>query len=240
MRIAMWSGPRNLSTAMMYAFASRPDTSVIDEPFYSAYLKATGLKHPMADEILASQPVDPNTVVDTLLGRIPNGQSVFYQKHMTQHMIDGMPRGWMTSVKNVFLIRHPARVVASFSAKYENPTVDDLGFTQQLELFRQVADLGERPLVVDSTDIRHDPETMLRLLCNSLGLSWTPAMLSWKSGGHPADGVWAKHWYGGVHASTGFAKAEGALPQLSVDKRALVDQVMPAYEELRSYKISAN
>ncbi len=240
MRIAMWSGPRNLSTAMMYSFASRSDTSVIDEPFYAAYLKATGLKHPMADEILVSQPADPKTVVDTLLGPIPDDRSVFYQKHMTQHMIDEMPRGWMRSMRNVFLIRHPARVVASFSAKYENPTVDDLGFAQQLELFRQVSDLGEQPLVVDSTDIRRDPETMLRCLCRGLGLSWDPAMLSWKSGGHPADGVWAKHWYGAVHASTGFAKAEGAVPQLSDAAQALVDQVMPAYEELQSHKISRN
>ena len=138
MRIAMWSGPRNLSTAMMYSFGARSDFAVVDEPFYAAYLTLTGLQHPMRDEIIASQPIDPKAVVDQLLGSIPAQKPHFYQKHMAQHMIDGVPRDWVAQMTNVFLIRHPARVAASFSAKYDNPTLADIGFAQQLELYEQL------------------------------------------------------------------------------------------------------
>lgn len=237
MRIAMWSGPRNLSTAMMYSFASRLDTAVIDEPFYAAYLSRTGLVHPMRDEIIASQPTKTKDIVETLLGPIPNGRTIFYQKHMAQHMIEGMPRDWLSSVKNVFLIRHPARVVASFSAKYENPKVEDLGFVQQLELFNQVAAIGETPIVIDSTDIRRNPETMLRRLCDALGLVWDPSMLAWKAGGHAADGIWARHWYGSVHASKSFAAAEGDLPKLTGVSKDLLDRNLPIFERLERFKI---
>ncbi|WP_137701021.1 sulfotransferase-like domain-containing protein [Marimonas lutisalis] len=237
MRIAMWSGPRNLSTAMMYAFGARTDCAVVDEPFYAAYLAQTGLDHPMRDDILAAQPQDPARVIDALLGSIPAGKPHFYQKHMTQHMIPGIPRDWMARVTNVFLIRHPARVVASFGAKYDNPTLADIGFTQQAELFDHVRALGQAPVVVDSADIRRAPETMLRRLCDSIGLPFDPAMLSWPAGGHPDDGVWAPHWYGAVHASTGFAPAEGPLPDLPPDRAALARAAMPAYEKLAAVKL---
>ncbi|MEQ8898276.1 MAG: HAD family hydrolase [Roseovarius sp.] len=229
MRIAMWSGPRNLSTAMMYSFGARADFSVIDEPFYSAYLTQTGLDHPMRDEILASQPCDPKDVIARLLGPIPDGKPHFYQKHMTQHMIEGVPRDWIEEVTNVILIRHPARVAASFSAKYDNPTLADMGFTQQLDLYEQLKSQGRTPVVVDSAEIRRDPEGMLRQLCEVIGLSWDPEMLSWAKGGHPADGVWAQHWYGTVHRSTGFAPAEGNLPDLSEDQAVLAEAAMPYY-----------
>lgn len=237
MRIAMWSGPRNLSTAMMYAFAARPDWAVVDEPFYAAYLAKTGLDHPMRTEILASQPHDPNKVEQALIGSIPDGKPHYYQKHMTQHMIPGIPRGWMAKMQNVFLIRHPARVVASFSAKYENPSIMDIGFLQQAELFDQVRAAGGTPVVIDSSDIRRDPEKMLKRLCTAIGLDWTPAMLSWPSGGHAQDGVWAAHWYGSVHASTGFAPAEGPLPDLPSDRAALADQAMESYLRLAAEKL---
>ncbi|MCR9140572.1 MAG: HAD family hydrolase, partial [Alphaproteobacteria bacterium] len=143
MRIAMWSGPRNLSTAMMYSFGARSDCAVMDEPFYATYLARTGLNHPMRDDILASQPTDPAGVVDQLLGPIPDGKPHVYQKHMTQHMIDGIPRDWILEVTNVFLIRHPARVAASFSAKYDDPTLADIGFVQQAELFDGLTAAGK-------------------------------------------------------------------------------------------------
>ncbi len=237
MRIAMWSGPRNLSTAMMYAFAARPDCAVVDEPFYAAYLAKTGLAHPMRAEILAAQPQDPAEVEQALIGSIPAQKSHFYQKHMTQHMIPGMPRGWMSEVSNVFLIRHPARVVASFSAKYENPSIMDIGFLQQGELFDHVCALGGTPVVIDSSDIRRDPEKMLKRLCAAIGLDWTPAMLSWPSGGHADDGVWAAHWYGAVHRSTGFAPAEGPLPYLAPEAAALAEQAMDSYRKLAAEKL---
>jgi hypothetical protein len=237
MRIAMWSGPRNLSTAMMYAFAARPDCAVVDEPFYAAYLAKTGLDHPMRDEILASQPHNPAQVEQALLGSIPAEKPHFYQKHMTQHMIPGMPRGWMVEVINVFLIRHPARVVASFAAKYENPTLTDIGFVQQAELFDEVRARGGNPVVIDSSDIRRDPERVLKRLCTAIDLAWDPAMLSWPKGGHADDGVWAAHWYGSVHASTGFAPAEGPLPHLDGERAALADQAMAFYLKLAAEKL---
>jgi hypothetical protein len=237
MHIAMWSGPRNLSTAMMYAFAARPDFAVMDEPFYAAYLAQTGLDHPMRAEILASQPTEANAVIEQISGSIPGQEPHLYQKHMTQHMLPGIPRDWMAGVSNVFLIRHPARVVASFAAKYENPSLADIGFLQQAELFDEITALGHTPIVIDSADIRRAPETMLKRLCSALGLDWTPAMLSWPAGGHPSDGVWAKHWYGAVHRSTGFAAAEGPLPVLAAKEAALAEAALPAYEKLAAVKL---
>ncbi len=158
MRIAMWSGPRNLSTAMMYAFGNRADFSVIAGPFYAAYLALTDLDHPMREQILNSQPTDPKLVETGLSGPVPEGRDHYYQKHMTQHMVPGIPRGWMADVAHVFLLRHPARVVASFAAKYEAITFEDIGFEQQVKLYDQVCELGQKPLVVDSFDIRQNPE----------------------------------------------------------------------------------
>lgn len=234
----MWSGPRNLSTAMMYAFGARPDCAVIDEPFYAAYLARTGLNHPMRDAIMASQPNDPKDVITNLLGPVPGGKAHFYQKHMSQHMIPGIPREWVAEVTNVFLIRHPARVAASFSAKYDNPTLADIGFVQQLELYEQLKAEGANPVVIDSADIRREPETMLRKLCAAIGLAWDPAMLSWPKGGHPDDGVWAAHWYGAVHGSTGFAAAEGPLPELSRAQAELADAAMPYFTPLNSVRLT--
>ena len=234
----MWSGPRNLSTAMMYSFGARADCAVVDEPFYAAYLAQTGLDHPMRDEIIASQPTDPAKVIETLLGPVPDGKAHYYQKHMSQHMIEGVPRDWVHRVANVFLIRHPARVAASFSAKFDNPTLADIGFVQQAELYNQLVAAGARPIVIESADIRRDPEVMLKRLCAAIGLGWDPAMLSWASGGHPDDGVWAAHWYGTVHQSTGFAPPEGALPDLDGPRAALAEAAMPAYEHLRAVALS--
>lgn len=237
MRIAMWSGPRNLSTAMMYAFGNRGDCAVVDEPFYAAYLHKTGLDHPMSKEILTSQSHDYEQVIGELLGSIPGKKPIFYQKHMTQHMIDGIRRDWIGEVRNVFLIRHPARVIASYAAKRENPTLEDIGFRQQAELFDLARGLGETPIVIDSHDIRDNPEAQMRSLCEALGIKFDPAMLRWPSGGHPQDGIWARHWYGAVHRSTGFAGAEGPLPEVPDHLCQVRDEAMPFYEHLKAYKI---
>jgi Sulfotransferase domain len=236
--IAMWSGPRNLSTAMMYSFAARGDCAVVDEPFYGAYLQATGLAHPMAAEVIASQSPDPLRVASDCIGPVPQQQSLFYQKHMTLHMIPAFPRGFMQSLTNVFLIRHPARVVASYAKKREGPTLADIGFQQQAELFDEVAGwMGRAPLVIDSADIRADPKAALTRLCAALGISFTDAMLHWPIGPKPYDGVWAPHWYNAVHKSTGFEDPEGALPDLPADYAKLADQAMPFYEKLAAYKL---
>ena len=150
MRIAMWSGPRNLSTAMMYAFGNRKDFVIVDEPFYAAYLVKTGLNHPMRDAIIASQPNDPNEVALALSGPIPDGKAHFYQKHMTQHMIEGMPTGWMSAARQVFLLRHPARVIASFAAKYPDLRLPDIGFVEQSRLYDAAIEQGQKPVVIDS------------------------------------------------------------------------------------------
>ncbi|WP_224824394.1 sulfotransferase [Cognatishimia sp. MH4019] len=237
----MWSGPRNLSTAMMYAFAARGDCAVWDEPFYAAYLSQTGLEHPMREDILAAGEVDPVAVAKRCLSTIPQAQSLFYQKHMCQHMLSGMPRDWMREVQNVFLIRHPARVLASFAQKYEEPTLADIGFAQQAALFDELTvELGQSPLVIDSYDIRQNPRQMLQRLCTALGLSWTDRMLSWPAGGHPDDGVWAVHWYSAVHRSTGFAGPEGPLPVLTGRYAEVVEKALPYYQRLKAFSLSAD
>ena len=237
MRIAMWSGPRNLSTAMMYAFAQRDDFAVWDEPFYAAYLHATGIIHPMQDEILAAGERDPNLVITKCLGPVPDGKSHFYQKHMTHHMIPDFDRSWIAKVTNVFLIRHPARVIASYAAKRDELTLDDIGFRQQLDLYRQVKSMGQNPIVIDSVDIRANPEQTLNKLCQCLNIPFDKKMLRWPVGGNPADGAWAPHWYGAVHRSTGFADPEGPLPDISDEHRQICDDALEIYEELRQHLI---
>ncbi|WP_149754701.1 sulfotransferase-like domain-containing protein [Roseivivax sediminis] len=237
MRIEMWSGPRNLSTAMMYAFGNRADMHVVDEPFYAAYLAETGYAHPMRQEILAAQPQDPDAVIDQLTAPAPDGSPHRYHKHMAQHMTPSVPRDWIAGGVNVFLLRHPARVVASFGAKYPDPALADIGFAQQAELHDRLIGAGGAPVVIDSHDIRAAPELMLRRLCEAIGLAFDPAMLAWPAGGHANDGVWAPVWYGSVHSSTGFAGPEGPLPELDGAGAELADAAMPAYRYLAAKKI---
>jgi len=238
MRIAAWSGPRNLSTVMMYAFAARGDCAVVDEPFYAAYLAATGLDHPMRPAVLAAQPSDPAVVAGACLGPIPQGKGLFYQKHMAHHMLPAFDRGFASDCQNLFLIRHPARVVASYAKKREAPVLGDLGFAQQADIFDRVANATDRtPLVVDSADVRDDPAAMMRALCAALNIPFTQKMLRWPAGPKPFDGVWAPHWYGAVHLSTGFEGAEGPLPVLPDEYRRLTDQAMPFYEKLARHRL---
>jgi Sulfotransferase domain len=237
-RIAMWSGPRNLSTAMMYSFAARGDCTVWDEPFYSAYLDATGMNHPMREEIIAAHEPDPDVVAATCKGPVPHGNALFYQKHMTLHMIPEFDRRWMRSCTNVFLIRHPARVVASYAKKREGATLADIGFVQQAELFDEVAAWSATaPVVVDSDDIRADPEAMLQKLCVAIGVTFSRKMLRWPAGGNAADGVWASHWYAAVHRSTGFDGVEGPLPDLGGAYADLAAQALPFYKKLAAHKL---
>lgn len=237
MRIAMWSGPRNLSTACMYAFGARDDFAVVDEPFYAAYLAKSAIEHPMRAEILAAQSSDPSQVISELTGSIPDGKPHYYQKHMTQHMVFDGTDDWMKDFSHIFLIRHPARVIASYGAKRENPTLDDIGFHQQARLFDEITAAGGNPVVIDSHDIRDDPEKMLRRLCDAIGLSWDAAMLNWPAGGHKDDGVWASHWYGAAHRSTGFAGSEGPLPDVPASMKSVLDAALISYERLFTHKL---
>lgn len=232
MKIAMWSGPRNLSTAMMYSFGARTDFAVWDEPFYAPYLARSGITHPMRDQIMSAHEADPEVVAARCAGPIPDGCPNFYMKHMGLHMLDGFPMGWAEDCVNVHLIRHPARVVASYAAKREAPTLEDIGFVQQARVYEQLGGV-----VIDSHDIREAPERMLRRLCAAIGLEFDPAMLSWPAGGHRDDGIWAAHWYGAIHRSTGFAGAEGPLPVLEGAAAELAEAAMPFYEQLRAVKL---
>lgn len=232
MKIAMWSGPRNLSTAMMYAFENRADFAVWDEPFYAAYLAKTGYDHPMAADIIAAHEADPEKVAARILDTNAGQKPHFYMKHMPHHMIDGIPTGWTEGCTNIHLIRHPARVIASYGAKRADITDDDIGFRQQADLYDQIGGL-----VIDSADIRANPETMLKKLCATIDLPFDPAMLSWPSGPRADDGIWAAHWYNAVHKSTGFAGAEGPLPDLAGRDLKLLENALPYYEKMAAHKI---
>lgn len=231
MRIAMWSGPRNLSTAMMYAFGARADFAIMDEPFYAPYLAATSADHPMAEQIIAAHETDPD-VVGRNCARDADTTHL-YMKHMPHHMLEGFPLDWAKSCVNVHLIRHPARVIASYAAKREAPTLEDIGFVQQAKLHAQIGGF-----VIDSTDIRAQPKVMLRQLCDQIGLPFDANMLSWPAGPRPEDGIWAKHWYGSVHKSNGFAGEEGPLPDVPHDLQPVLEEAMPFYLRLKTLRLS--
>lgn len=238
LRIAMWSGPRNMSTTMMRSFGARADTVCVDEPFYAAYLHLTGLRHPMSDEIFVAQSSDPNDVAADMMS-CPDPQArVFYQKHMTHHMVPEVPRDWMQACRNVFLIRHPARVIPSYARKMETVSLDAIGFPQQLSLFEEAQRLeGRTPLVVDSTDILRDPPGMMAALCAELGLDWSEDMLSWPEGARPEDGVWAPHWYDAVWNSTGFGPAPGERPEVKPEQAEIYAQALEIYDALAERRL---
>src|SRR5258706_5654041 len=237
-RLAMWSGPRNISTAMMRSFENRPDCAVIDEPFYAAYLAETGLDHPMRDEVMAAQPRDWRTVAKALTKEEP--APVWYQKHMTHHMLPGFGLDWAGACRNAFLIRNPEAVLASYVVKRAEVTLEDIGAVRQRELFDREADrLGAAPPVVEGADVLADPRRMLTALCVALGIPFHEEMLSWPAGRRDSDGVWAPAWYEAVERSTGFAPPEReARPPLTDDLKAIADLARPHYEALARFKLS--
>jgi hypothetical protein len=235
-RIAMWSGPRNISTAMMRAFENRPGTSVVDEPFYAAYLAKTGLDHPMRDEVLASQPTAWRDVVSGLESL---DAPVVYEKQMAHHMLDGMGLDWIASRVNAFLIRDPAEVLASYVQKRGEVTLGDIGVVRQNEIFQREADrLGRAPPVVRGQDVLADPKGVLSKLCDALGIAFDEAMLKWPPGPRDSDGVWAPAWYDSVERSTGFeTPTRPAYPPLPDDLARIADQARPLYEAMAAYGI---
>ena len=238
-RIAMWSGPRNLSTAMMRSFGSRSDTFVSDEPFYGCFLKTTGADHPMREEVIASMDCDWSSVMQTLRGDAPDSSPVWYQKHMWHHMAGPIGYDDFTGFRHAFLIREPERMIASYLRKRETASFEDLGLERQAEFFEREADrLGHAPPVVDSNDVLADPEGVLSKLCDALGIGWDPAMLQWAPGRRETDGLWAAHWYNAVEKSTGFGAPETGLVDLPEDARQLAHRCRPYYERLAAHRLS--
>jgi hypothetical protein len=238
LRIAMWSGPRNISTAMMRAWENREDTAVVDEPFYAHYLHATGVNHPGREDVLKSQSTDAEEVAAMLTGPIPDGKAIWYQKHMTQHMLPDMALDWLDQVTNCFLIRDPEQVVASFTIQRPDAAAWELGFEQQARLFDDVCDkLGHAPPVIDAADVLKDPRGTLSALCTSLGIPFSERMLHWPPGPRASDGVWAPHWYAAVERSTGFAPHREQQPKLTDFQWELADQCRAHYERIARHRL---
>ncbi len=231
-RIAMWSGPRNISTAMMRAFENRGDTVVVDEPFYACYLHATGIRHPMCEEIIASQSTDWAAVAAALSADRDDVQ-IIYQKQMTHHMLPGIDLAWTRRLRNCFLIRDPRYVVNSYVRKRDTVTQDDIGIKRQFELFLELSELSGQDIpVIDSTQFLLDPEAGLRRLCQRLGIPFSDSMLHWPRGRRASDGVWAAHWYEAVENSTGFQAFSAPRVELTAAQQAIVDEARHYYEML--------
>ncbi len=240
LRIAMWSGPRNISTAMMRAFENRPDCTVVDEPLYGAWLKMSGEPHPMREEVMAAMDTDWRSVVADLTGPVPGGKRVWYQKHMTHHILpEMMETGWLAKLTHVFLIRDPSHVVASYLDKRDTVSPEDIGVPQQQALHDFIVGrIGQEPPVIDSGEFLADPEGHLRALCDRLDIPFDEHMLSWPPGPRESDGVWAPHWYQKVHESTGFGPPPGDPPDLQGRARAVADACRPLYERLYRLRIT--
>jgi len=238
LRLAMWSGPRNISTTMMRSWENREDTVVVDEPLYAHYLIATGVNHPGREEVIASQPNDWRAVARQLTGPIPEGKTVWYQKHMTQHVLADMDLDWLDALSNCFLIRRPELVVASFTKVRPDAALWELGFEQQTRIFRHVSDkLGTAPPVLDAEDVLRDPKVMLTALCGRLGIPFSERMLHWPAGPRTSDGVWAPHWYAAVERSTGFEPYEPRMPKLSGFQQGLAEKCRPHYDALAKHRL---
>lgn len=234
--VNIWSGPRNVSTALMYAFRERADTTVVDEPLYAAYLdRYPDIDHPGRDEVLASQPTDPMAVVDRLLAH-DWPTDVVVAKQMAAHLLD-IDRAWLDGCANVLLVRAPEPVVASYTEQVAGATVDRLGYPTQVELLEHTLGRGERPIVLETTRLLADPPGVLRLTCELLDLPFDEAMLSWEAGPKPEDGVWAQHWYRRTHESTGFGRPRQRDLDLTDEQAAVAGAARPLYEQLAAHAL---
>ncbi len=239
--IAMWSGPRNISTAMMRAWENRPDTTVWDEPLYASYLAHTGIDHPGRDAIIAAGEPDWRAVVARCLTPPDDGHAIFFQKHMTHHLLDEMDHDWLARVTNCFLIRDPREVIASYVRVRENPTLADVGVEQQARIVDHVQRVsGRLPIIVDSRDVLEAPRAMLEALCRALGVAFDPRMLSWPAGPRDSDGVWAPYWYHAVNESTGFAPYRPRNPELPAALEPIAARCTAHYQRLYAARLRAD
>jgi hypothetical protein len=241
LRLAMWSGPRNISTAFMRSWENRGDTIVVDEPFYAHYLLATRVDHPGRDEVIAQHETDWRRVVESLLAPLPPGAKILYQKQMSHHLLPHMARDWLGAMTHAFLIRDPAPMLASLGEKLDEFGLEATGLPQQVEIFDLVRrGTGHVPPVIDAADLLAAPEPMLRALCSALGIPFSERMLRWPPGRRASDGVWAKHWYHRVEQSTGFEPAPAAEPlRLHGRLQELEAQCRPLYQQLHAHRLRA-
>ena len=236
----MWSGPRNISTAMMRAWENRLDTAVWDEPFYGPFLDITGIDHPGRAECLAVLETDPELIRERVLGAVPGGRAIHYQKHMTHHMVPGVPLDWVGAVRNAFLIRDPASVILSYMQRRADMSTDDIGFERQTEIFdRVVAVTGVVPPVVDATDVLRDPRGTLSALCAALDVPFDERMLAWPAGRRATDGPWAPWWYDAVERSTGFVPRRPRSSEVPARYREIEAACRPHYERMAASRLGA-
>ncbi len=236
-RIAMWSGPRNISTALMRAWENRSDTAVWDEPLYANYLRVTGVDHPGAQEVIDHHDSDWRSVTSALVGPIPNGCTVWYQKHMAHHLLPEIDRSWLGQLEHAFLIRDPKEMLLSLVRNIPNPRIEDTGLPQQVALFDEMRATGRTPPVLDSRDVLENPEGQLRALCAAVGVAFDGAMLSWPAGSRDSDGIWARHWYSSVDDSTGFGAYRPKTEALPTDLASLHDACRPYYDQLHDHRL---
>jgi hypothetical protein len=232
LRVNVWSGPRNVSTALMYSFAQRADTRVVDEPLYAHYLRVTGADHPGRDQVLASQDNEGAAVVrDVILG--PTDRPVLFLKQMAHHLVE-LDRGFLGQTRNVILTRDPEEMLTSLIENIPEPTLRDTGYAAQTTLLRELRALGQEPPVLVAHEILIDPRGVLTRLCDALGIAFDPAMLSWSPGARPEDGVWAGHWYANVHRSSGFQPYRKKAARVPEQLMPLLAECRRHYEELVS------
>jgi Sulfotransferase domain len=236
LRIAMWSGPRNLSTAMMRAFSSRPDCAVLDEPFYAHYLRETGIDHPGKKEVINAYENDWRKVIDFVTGPVPGGKAIWYQKHMAHHMLPHIDVQRLVAggeLTHAFLIRDPIEVITSYTKVHP-----ETGLPYQVDLFERVkAKTGKTPPAVDAKDVLMDPKRTLGRLCEALGIEFTEKMLSWPAGPHPDDGNWAKHWYDSVYQTTGFGVYRSKNEAVPENLKGMCEAAMEQYEMLGKHRL---
>jgi hypothetical protein len=240
LRVAMWSGPRNISTAMMRAWENRGDCEVVDEPLYAHYLAYTGLDHPAREQVIAAGVTDWRAVAARLTGPPASAVPLMYQKHMTHHLLPHISRAWLAELTHVFLIRDPRKVLVSYIRTRANVTAADIGVLQQREIFDYVRELtGVSPPVIDAGLFLKAPEAQLRALCELLGIEFTPRMLHWPPGPRASDGIWAPYWYAQVYRSTGFEPERDSTVEVPPQYHAVIDEVMPAFEALFTQRLRA-
>ena len=237
LRIAMWSGPRNLSTAMMRSFSSRDDVATADEPFYAHFLKTTKEEHPGREDVFAEQDSDWRNVADYLTGPIPDDKSVWYQKMMTHHIVGNMSLDWTEKITNCFLIRHPKDMILSYQKVYPKVDISLLGCRQQVAIFDLVYQrTGEVPIVIEADDIAKNPSVVLSKLCDRLGIKFTEKMLSWPAGPNPSDGSWGKYWYKNVMKTTGFDPFKEKQDSIEKQHLSVYEECLDCYLKLHQYK----